>query len=437
MRRIGSTTALAALLLLSLIPLARGQGVGVVGVQISPVIIEQDLDGRGFVTEVTITNNEPEARDIDLRITGLGHDLDGTPQFPQPSEASDAITIEGERRFTLQAGTSQRVTLRGRIPNDQPSLYAGLVARFAQPSETGGQIAVRSQVTSLMLLRGPKPWRQTLEPLDAGVLQNPAAEQTGSCAPYTVFGAAENTGNVHFYVAGTARITKDGQLVDKVSLKRNAIIPGYARRIGGIWEPAEVPDGSYHIEASLRSPKITVEGDVEFIDGCLETALVEVTDLATDGKVVRATIANSGTLPIAPVLTFTASRDNEQAATKVVPLDELEPDAREVVTWEPDVGAGTYDIALKVATADGDLLDQEVTGLRVPGFPWLWVVVAVVIVLLLIVLFFLWRRRRRDRRPAPPRARAARATPQPAAQPQTSTRPPGMPPPPPPPPPGR
>jgi len=443
MPRTAIRALLVALLIVSMGPLATAQDQpGLVGVQISPTRVEQDLDGRGFVFQVSIKNNESTPREIRLRITGLGHDLDGRPTFPEPSAAAEAVAIEGEDRFVLQPGATGTTTLRGRIPSGQPALYGALVARYSVPGEDDGQVAIRSQVASYFLLRGPKPWRQTLRAVDVGVLP-PTDEQAEAGGPYTVFGAAKNTGNAHLYARGTMRIFKNGELLDVVKLPENAIVPGYARRIGGTWEPEEVPDGTYHLEAVLRDPEVTMEGDVEFFDGYLEATAAEIAEMRGVEEQVSLAVVNTGTIAFAPSVTLVATRGGEEVSTETFALEELEPDGVDELVWEPELGPGLYDVTAQVADPEGDLLDQDVTGLKVPGPPWLWIAIGVAVALLLMLLF-LWRRRRAEEsprevatRPQQPRSGTGRPAARPAPQPVGSSRPPGAPPPPPPPPPGR
>ena len=432
LRTAGRALALAVLAISVALPALRAQEQPqLVGVQISPTRVEEDLDGRGFVIDVSMKNNESTPREISLRITGLGHDLDGRPTFPEPSAAADAVTIEGETRFELGPDEVRTFRLRGRIPDGQPALYGAVVARFGEPGEDEGQVTVRSQVASYFLLRGPKPWRQTLRPVNVGVLP-PTDEEAEDGGPYTVFAAAKNTGNAHLYARGTLRIFKDGDLLDVVRLPEEAIVPSFARRITGVWEPDEVPDGIYHLEATLRDPEVEMEGDVEFFDGYLEATAAEILDIRGVEERVDLAVANIGSVTFAPTVVLTATDGDETVATETFTMAELEPDATDDLSWEPDLGGGVYDVTAEVTGPDGELLDQDVTGLRIPGFPWLWVAVAAAALLLLLILLLLWRRRRRDRSPRPAR-KPAPAAPAPVV----SRRPPGVPPPPPPPPPGR
>ena len=427
-----------SLLLLASVAVAQEEEPTLAGVQISPARVEQDLDGRGFVIEVLMKNHEDTPRDVSLRITGLGHDLDGGPTFPEPSAATDAVEIESESRFTLLPGATKMTILRGRIPDGQPALYGALVARYSEPGGDGGQVAVRSQVASYFLLRGPKPWRQTLRPVGVGVLP-PTDEQAEAGGPYTVFGAVKNTGNAHLYARGVMRVFRDGELLDTVRLPGQAIVPTYARRIVGTWEPEEVPDGIYHFEASVRDPKVAMEGDVEFFDGYLEATAAEIAQITGVEEQVRLTVVNTGSIAFPPVITLTATSGGEEVASETFELDEVDPDSTEEVAWTSDLGSGVYDVTATVSTPEGDLLDQDVTGLAIPGLPWLWIALGAVALFLLLLLLFLWRRRRREERPKTKRSGVA---PLPAVQPvpprpamQPAARPPGVPPPPPPPPP--
>lgn len=450
---------------------AAQQPLEVVGVEISPPKVEFDLDRDRFSIDVRLTNHEEEAHSVRLRVTGLGHDLDGNAAFIEPSVAADVVDLS-VRRLQLGPDESREVTMVGSIPGGERALYGALVAKIERSGATPqeGEVQVTNQIASIFLLRGPKPWSQSVEVVDVSV--RPIGE--GDRGPYSVYAAVKATGNVHVRPTGRVNIYKSGKLVDTVLLPGDNIIPGFARRLAGTWQPNEKLSGSYQLEAEIESPNATGVGEVTFQDGVLEVTAGEIVGMVPQNKKVTVALTNSGTVGFVPSVTLIAKEGGTEVARQTFERPGLEPDATDEFDWAPELDGGLYVITAEL-TANDELLDQEVTGIEVKGPNLiLWGAIAAGAILLLLLLWLAIRalRRRRTRRRSKPQetpapvvtkpatvgdaaaaAQAAAAAAQaalqaaqaaqqaaaavsasPAAAPETQVRPPGVPPPPPPPP---
>ena len=372
------------------------------GVQISPTFTEFDLDGRSFTASVNISNHQREAQQVTMRVTGLGHDLIGSPTLIEPSVMTKAIDLS-VKRFELLPDQDRVVQVSGEIPPGHRGVYAAVVARYEPlqgANEDDGQLKFKSEVAASLLLRGPRPWVQTVEVVDVNVAPGPKK------GPFEVYAAVRNTGNVHVRPSGEITIFKDGKRIDRVLLPGKIVIPGFARRLIGTWNPKGQLTGRYTLEAKIRDPQATGVGEVAFSGGQLDVLNGEITSVfAQDGRVI-VDFRNTGTLPIDGFVQFTASREDEDAASEELETGRVAAGKAESVTWEPDLQPGLYVIKAQLL-ADDVLIDQDVTGLEVKGagkdgngFPFVALGVGAGILMLLALIFLLLSRRRRASREA-------------------------------------
>lgn len=226
------------------------------GVGVTPARFEVDLNFRAHDFAVSVFNDTSSAEQIQLDVVDLGHGLDGNPIFGEP--LAGLVEIVGERRFVLAPGESRSVRLQADFP-DLVALYGALVVGRA-PDDPSAAIAVRTQVASIFLLRGPQPWDQALEIRDVGIDD----QEVGTEARLWV--DLENVGDAHVRPSGTLVVRQDGQQVAEVDIVRENILPGWARRLIAPW----VPD---------RDLSGVVEVTVQLDDGTRHTTTVDLADV--------------------------------------------------------------------------------------------------------------------------------------------------------------
>lgn len=376
---------------------SQAQSEQLVGVGVSPPRVEVDLDSRSFEIPLRLQNHEETPREIVVSVTGLGHTLDGLPLYLEPALATEQIELS-ETEFTLAGGQSRDVVASGSIPEDEQSLYAAVVALFSEPGlEEGGQITARSRVASLLLLRAPRPWVETVKVVDVSIL--PPADKD---SPLSVFAAAENTGSVHVKPTGRVRIVKDGKTLDLVDLPAQNIIPEYARRLLGEWEPPRKLTGRVKLVATTQNPAARGIGYVDFTpQGELAVPGMKIANLvARDdrGPLVEFVLTNSGTIPFSPTLSFDVSRDKQSVQDHVIEQSRMEPGDSEVIQWRPDaLEDGVYLITVDAHFRE-QLLDQAATGLKLEdkGIPlWILMIGGGVLLLVLIALFLFFKKRKK------------------------------------------
>lgn len=222
------------------------------GVGITPARVEVDLGGRVFDFDITVFNDTARPRDINMALLELGHDLDGTPVLGEV--LSELAIVDGGSSFTLAPGESNDLALRAEFP-ESVALYGAVVAQV-EPDTEDRAVGIRTQVASIVLLRGPRPWDQTLQQRDIGILE-------GGEGGSIVFADIANIGNAHVRSSTMVRVRKGGEIVAEVELPAEAILPGYARRLTA---PLGVDDldGSVEIELDLGDgfgPSTTVDLD--------------------------------------------------------------------------------------------------------------------------------------------------------------------------------
>jgi hypothetical protein len=358
----------------------------IIGLEITPSRLEVDLQQQRFSVKILLVNHETAPRRIFMSVAGLGHTLEGAPTFHPEDAVADHLTVSADE-FVLQVGQRKEMTVNGEVPPGAHGVYAAIVARFEPLEEQTGTIDVETRVASLFLLRGPRPWRQTVEVVDVGV--TPGADGK----PLLVYAAAKDTGNVHIKPRGKIDIFKDGELIDTVQLEGQTILPGFARRIAGEWDPNGKLTGRYTLRAQLTDPNATGSGVIDFTPkGEVEEPGASIENLRAEGGTVTFELVNTGTIPIAPVTEVVASQDRQPIASDVRNQDMLEPGDSVEVSWAPEVADGVYLITARAKLAEA-VLDEELVALEVggPGL-LLWIALAA---LILVMLLFLWMRRRK------------------------------------------
>jgi hypothetical protein len=396
------------LLLALAVPAARAQQQTAIGVEITPIKFENDLTGRDVDGKVTLVNHEADPRRITVSVTGLGHDLDGSPEFLEHAAAAQQMHVN-QTSFVLDPGASKDVAFTASIPANERSLYAAIIAEFAPLTPGAGQIEVHSRVASLFLLRGPKPWRQEVEVVDVGLIPGAPGQ------PVTVFAAAKDTGNVHIKPTGTVKIFKGSTLLTTTKLTAQTILPGFARRLTGTWTPDGPVTGKLTFDVTLFSPPVHIRKTIDFASGLTGRPAAEIQNLlAKDdgGPLVTMTIRNTASVPVAPSVVITAAQGKVERGRTVIVPKEILAGSSTVVEWRPELGDGAYLITAQLKAGD-TLLDQAATTLRVGAAPAaspvrssraLPIVLAVLLLLGGLGLFLvLWKRRarREEETPAP------------------------------------
>lgn len=385
-----------ALVALPAFPAGAQDAEDVIGVGISPGRVEIDLDGRRFNLTMTVSNFEDDARRITMSTSALGHDLDGLPQFIAPAPEQTAIEMS-ETRFDLGPDQSKEIRVDGVVPQDKKGLYAAVIAEF-RPLDVENP-EQESRVASLFLLRAPKPWRQTAEVIDVGVL--PGEEPRG---PFPVVAAVEDTGNVHIKPTGTVTAIFEGDEIATIELTGENIIPGFARRMTGEWDPPNDLTGIVELRADVKGPDATGVGEVEFFEGTLQVPGANIADLfarnRAGGPQVGFTLVNTGTRAFPPTVELEAvdrTTDEEKVVrTQTIQVDEMDPGARVPIEWRPrGLDPNTYLIRARVSYEDR-VLSENVVGLKIEGLGLLPVIAAGLLLLMILLYALLMRRTRKD-----------------------------------------
>jgi hypothetical protein len=405
MQRMKIGGAVATIVALLVVPAAGSPAqtpAPAVGVEITPARVERDLPDRSVSQTFTITNHESAQRRITMSVAGLGHDLEGTPVFLEPADATDELHLD-QASFVLDPGQQRLVAASGAIPAGGHALYAAVIAEFAPLEQPTGAVESHSRVAALLLMRGPRPWTQTLSVEDVGML--PGAKK----GTFDVFGALKDTGDVHVRPTGTARITKDGTLLATVPLTGAVILPGFARRISGVWTPPAAPSGKLRIDIVTR-PQARGTGYATFSKGTAERPTLKIVNLRAhdqSGALVTATLVNTGKVAVAPTVTLFAREGGVERARTILVQDSIAPGASADIQWQPGLDDGVYVVTAQARSGDL-LLDESSTGLRLGAVgaqgaarparrkPALIVVAAILLLLCLAGLWLLWRRRRKD-----------------------------------------
>ncbi|MEY2448168.1 MAG: hypothetical protein QOH79_1644 [Acidimicrobiaceae bacterium] len=197
---------------------------------------------------VTATGSEPVT--VVLSVSGLAHDLDGTPQFPD--DAAPALRVE-PTRATLVPGTPVTVRVTGAIPSGATALYAGLVATIEKPAAGGVDVVTR--IGAPLLLRGPQPWHP------AATIEDLSLPAVAEGQPPRLEAVIRNTGDVHVRPTGTFTILRDGQVVGTADLHGEVVLPGLARRLGVAWSPPTGLQGPLTVRLDLSDPVASAQRD--------------------------------------------------------------------------------------------------------------------------------------------------------------------------------
>lgn len=215
------------------------------GVAVSPAKIQTDLPSDNIALQVTLTNTDPIPHQLTLSLSGLGQDLDGAALFVRNAFVQEDLRLDATQ-LNLAPGQSAVVNVRGSLQAGNPGLYAALLATWSAPSSKQAQILIRAQVASLFLLRGPKPWDQRFR------VESYTVRAGGHGQPTLVGAAVRDLGNVHVNPTGTARLSRNGVQLGRVALSPVDVLPGYARRLDGVWAvPAGLTKGPVTITSDL------------------------------------------------------------------------------------------------------------------------------------------------------------------------------------------
>lgn len=276
--RVGAAAAIAVVVVIGVAGVSPATASGddaADGISVSPVQIERDLDSRSLRATVRVRNEGREATTVRVRTAGLGHDLDGIPQFPADDAHAEAVTVQPSR-LELGGGERAAVTVRGQLPDD--GLYAAVLVEADPPPAPEAQIAARTQVATLVMARGPRPWDERIA-IEAVALRE-RAEGGATLAVHV-----DNRGKVHAQPHGHAVVTgAGGRELARVELPDERVLPGYARRLSA---PVELPagaEGPFTVHTVLTDSEIEERHTVE-----LEPAVAEAEpNTATDGEITRA-----------------------------------------------------------------------------------------------------------------------------------------------------
>ena len=343
------------------------------GVQIAPAKFERDLDTNEFRIRVAVVNNDPIPHEVELTIARLGHDLDGTPLFIRPSYVQTHVTSSVEE-LSLASGERRDITIEGSIPDGDRSIYPAVVAQFPGAGDDPS-VGVLARVAGFLLLRGPKPWDERVSVEEIGAL--PPARRGSRTV--TLYAAVRNVGNVHVKPTGVVEITRDGNVIDRVRLSGDTIIPEFARRLTGRWTAPRGLTGTVELRAEISKPSATGTDTLQLGPDLATASIENLQATGEDGGRVSLFVVNTGTTTISPTVRFEATEDRVLRGSHEQVEESIEPgDAREV-TWRAELGAGLYTTTISVSEGDR-LLDESVVGFEViaPGI-LKWIALALVV----------------------------------------------------------
>lgn len=364
----------------------------VIGVEVTPSRVEQDLPDSAFAYSLLFINHEDSPRRLLLSVSGLGHDLDGIPTLLEPAEITESVALD-ETEFVLEPDQRREIQVEGSMLG--PSAYFAVIAEFAPLEEIAGQIESRSRVASLFLLRGPEPWQETVDIVDVSILPPPEK------GPLSVFAAVENTGNVHVNPSGRVRLVKNGETLDRIDLPGQNIIPRFARRLVGDWKPPRKLTGRVKLVATTVEPSARAVGYVDFTpQGDLAVPGMKIGNLVArdeGGPLVEFVLTNTGTIPLDPAISLTVTKHDEPIADTTIEQPRMEPGDSDVLQWRPEgLEEGVFLISAEVRFRE-QVLDRAATGLKLENRIPLWVLLlgGAILLLLLIFLFLILRRRKK------------------------------------------
>lgn len=255
-------TALVALLLLAApagAALAQGSDL-----TISPTRIEQDIHADEVTSAVRVANGGTTTTAVHVRVTGLGHDLHGTPRLLEDDEVIERFEV-APADLLLEPGEAREVQVRATSPG--PGLYAAVVVEPDRGLDDDAVMAVRTQLATLVLLRGPAEVEDRIGIEEVRLDPGPG----GTEPPYQVAVVAANEGEAHVRPTGEVAIHgPDGEHLETVELQGEAIIPGYARQLTSRpWTPPDGLTGEVELRVRLDDPSATATGTAELEDGRL------------------------------------------------------------------------------------------------------------------------------------------------------------------------
>ncbi|MBW3657150.1 MAG: hypothetical protein KY457_00825 [Actinobacteria bacterium] len=244
------------------------------GITITPTRGELDLAEREHSLDVIISNGTEATQDLEIVGADLGHTLEGTPVFEQGD--GETMQLETEGRIALAPGESRSIEVKFRFPNDV-AVYKAVVARLVN-EDGAAAIDVETQLAAIFLLRGPRPWNQSLR--GRGV----AMSATATDSDVVLQVALENVGDAHVRPSGDFVISlPTGEPVARVPMVAENIIPGYARTLTADWRlPAGLP-GEVVIGVELSDGTVVPGEPVDVPEGAADAAENELRGGALGG----------------------------------------------------------------------------------------------------------------------------------------------------------
>jgi hypothetical protein len=223
-----------------------------VGLGLTPATVEQDLKQRNFEMTYTVFNQQATPQTVDLSITALAHDLDGNPSYGGPAPAAAGLRLS-ETHVVLAAGERHPFRLGGTVPAGVGGLDVGVVATLVQPVSNSAAVEVHSRVGALLLLRGPKPWKESLA---TGAIE--VAPARAGAKP-ELLAYVRNTGDVHQRPTGTIRVVRDGRPIGTATLDPQLILPGSGRRLHAVWDgaAADLDGATFDVAITNASTQLT------------------------------------------------------------------------------------------------------------------------------------------------------------------------------------
>ncbi|ACL70788.1 hypothetical protein Hore_20430 [Halothermothrix orenii H 168] len=214
------------------------------GLRVSPLYIQKEVKDGEILGPVVITNNSPMDFKVRIFAVTAEHDLEGTVVIKEENK-TDMLILENTD-FTLKKGGQKEIYPRVNLKGiETGGIYPVLVIDALPVSENGTNVSASFRFSVLTLLTVKDPGESR------GQISEVKVEQPDKGEPLTFKVLVENNSKIHRKPVGSVLVYSEGDVIDKIPLKPENILPGNMRWIKGLWKPSDLPPGSYTYKGEL------------------------------------------------------------------------------------------------------------------------------------------------------------------------------------------
>jgi P pilus assembly chaperone PapD len=251
-----TSLALALSLLLVLAPPAFA-GLRVAGAKIEAIV----APGSQTAYEINVADTSDTPMEVAIEVKGYGDAPSGV-SILDPDEDNSPYSARGflsvsPDTFHLEPGESRDVTVTAEIPADigDGGRYAIIYIHTVAPE--GSSFATAAAVAARVLLT-----IEGSELIESGDISQIQLGKSESGQPLGIMAMVKNTGNYHYTLSITGKITDEqGKVVANSSSLASPfpLIPGYSRQIDIPFEGKEaLPPGQYQVEIEVKTDDDTI-----------------------------------------------------------------------------------------------------------------------------------------------------------------------------------